>query len=101
MNSVRMSGISGDQKLTADGIRGLAVKALSRLPTWGLNVESLRVAGSRHISGALHGTVEIVTYLIQSNDKYNLPRPLCNAGNTIGISIDIDHDTVACDGIRA
>ena len=95
MNSVRMSGISGDQKLTADGIRGLAVKALSRLPTWGLNVESLRVAGSRHISG------EIVTYLIQSNDKYNLPRPLCNAGNTIGISIDIDHDTVACDGIRA
>ena len=101
MNSVRMSGISGDQKLTADGIRGLAVKALSRLPTWGLNVESLRVAGSRHISGALHGTVEIVTYLIQSNDKYNLPRPLRNAGNTIGISIDIDHNTVACDGIRA
>ena len=32
MDSVFMSGISGDQKLTANGIRGFAVKAFGILP---------------------------------------------------------------------
>ena len=32
MDSVFMSGISGDQELTADGIRGFAVKAFGILP---------------------------------------------------------------------
>ena len=57
MDPVRMSGISRDQELTADGIRRLAVEAFSGFFTGSLDVESLGVDRCSHISRALHGAV--------------------------------------------
>ena len=69
MNSVRMSGISCDQELTADGIRRFAVEAFSGLLAGSLDVESLGIDGSCHISRTLHGAVQIGTYLIDADDE--------------------------------
>ena len=39
-----MSGISGDQELTADGIRGFAVKAFSGFLTWSFDINLCALA---------------------------------------------------------
>ena len=94
-----MSGISCDQELTADGIRRFAVEAFSGLLAGSLDVESLGVDRCSHVSRTLHGTVQIGTYLIDADDEDYLSRSLSNAGNTVGIAVDIDHNTVTGDGI--
>ena len=57
MDSVSVSGESGDQELTADGIRRFAVEAFSGLLAGSLDVESLGVDRCSHVSRTLHGTV--------------------------------------------
>ena len=57
MDPVRMSGISRDQELTADGIRRLTIEAFSGLLAGSLDVESLGVDRCSHVSRTLHGTV--------------------------------------------
>ena len=57
MDPVRMSGISCDQELTADGIRRLTVEAFSGFFAGSLDVESLSIDGCSHVSRTLHGTV--------------------------------------------
>lgn len=69
MDSVFMSGISGDQELTADGIRGFAVKAFSGFLTWSFDIKSLRISCSCHISGTLHCTVKIRTDFVYTYNK--------------------------------
>mgnify|MGYP007123267465 CR=1 FL=1 len=94
MNSVRMSGISCDQELTADGIRGFAVKAFSGFLTWSFDIKSLRISCSCHISGTLHCTVKIRTDFVYTYNKDYFFRALGNAGYTVGIAVNIDKDAI-------
>ena len=57
MDPVRMSGISRDQELTADGIRRLAVEAFSGFFAGSLDIESLGIDRCSHVSRTLHGAV--------------------------------------------
>ena len=57
MDPVRMSGISRDQELAADGIRRLTIEAFSGFFAGSLDVESLSIDGCSHVSRTLHGTV--------------------------------------------
>ena len=99
MDSVYMSGVSGDQELAADGILRLAVEAFSGFFAGSLDVESLGVDRCSHVSRTLHGIVDIGTYLVQTDDKYYLSRSLGNTGDTVGIAVDVDHNAVTGDGI--
>ena len=99
VDSVGMSGESGDQELAADCIRRFAVKALTGFLTGGLHIKPLCIDRSSHISCALHGTVKIITYLIHSNNKDHLLRSLGNAGYAIGIAINIDKNSIIRDCI--
>ena len=99
MNPAFVTGISRDQELTADRIRGFAVEAFSGLLAGCLDVKSLGIGRSRHISGPLHSIIEVRTDFIHSHDKDHFSRSLGDTGHAIGISVDIHHDTVACDGI--
>ena len=69
MDSVFMSGISGDQELTADGIRRFAVKAFSGFLTWSFDIKSLCISCSCYISGTLHCTVKIWTDFVYTYNK--------------------------------
>ena len=89
MDSVFMSGISGDQELTADGIRGFAVKAFSGRFTWGLNIESLGIGRCSNISGTFHGTVKVAADLVYSHNEDHFFRTLGNTGNAVGVAINI------------
>mgnify|MGYP007120032485 CR=1 FL=1 len=64
-----MSGISGDQELTADGIRGFAVKAFSGFLTWSFDIKSLCISCSCYISGTLHCAVKIRTDFVYTYNK--------------------------------
>ena len=94
-----MSGISGDQKLTADGIRGFAVKAFSGFLTWSFDIKSLRISCSCHISGTLHCAVKIRSDFVYTYNKDYFFRSLGNAGYTVGIAVNIDKDAIICDCI--
>ena len=96
-----MLGVSRDQELTADGIRRLAVEAFSGLLAGCLDIESLGVAGGCDVSRTLHGLVDVGTYFVQTDDKYYFSRPLGDTGDTVGITVDVDHNAVAGDGIGA
>ena len=99
MDSAGMSGISGDQELTADGIRRLAIEAFSGLLAGCLDIESLGVAGSCDVSRTLHGIVDVGAYFVQTDDKYYFSRPLGDTGDTVGITINVDHNAVTGDSI--
>ena len=57
VDSVGMSGESGDQELAADGIRRLTIEAFSGFFAGSLDVESLGVDRCSHVSRTLHGAV--------------------------------------------
>ena len=99
MDSVFMSGISGDQELTADGIRGFAVKAFSGFLTWSFDIKSLCISCSCYISGTLHCAVKIRTDFVYTYNKDYFFRALGNAGYTVGIAVNIDKDAIICDCI--
>ena len=54
MDPTGMSGISGDQELTADRIRGFTVKAFTGFLTRCLDIKALGICRSCNVSGALH-----------------------------------------------
>ena len=89
MNPAFVTGISRDQELTADRIRGFAVEAFSGLLAGCLDVKSLGIGRSRHISGPLHSIIEVRTDFIHSHDKDHFSRSLGDTGHAIGISVDI------------
>lgn len=91
-----MAGVSGDQKLAADSVRRFAVKAFARLLARRFHIKSLRVCRCCYIPGALHRLVQIGAHLVHSDDEYDFSRSLRDAGNTIGISVNIYHDPIAC-----
>ena len=101
MDPVCMAGISGDQKLTADRVRWFTVKAFSGLLTGSLNVKTLCICRCCHISRTFHRFIKIGTDFIHSDNKHYFFRSLCDAGDTVGISVNVDHDTVVCNGIGA
>lgn len=96
-----MLGVSRDQELTADSIRGFAIEAFSGLLTGCLDIESLGVAGCCDVSRTLHGIVDVGAYFVQTDDKYYFSRPLGDTGDTVGITVNVDHNTVTGDGIGA
>ena len=57
------------------------------------------LAGGGDIPGAFHGTVQVGTDLLDSYNKNDLLRTLRNAGDTIGIAVDVDEDAVVGHGI--
>ena len=101
MDSSGMSGISCDQELAANGIRRLAVEAFSGCLARCFHLKTLGIRRSSYISGTLHRTVKICAYFIDSHNENNLLRTLGNAGYTVGISIDIHHNTIIRNCIRA
>ena len=85
--------------LATDSVRRFTVEAFSGLLAGCLDVESLGVAGGCDISRTLHGIINVGTYFVQSDDKHYFSRSLGDAGDTIGIAINVDHNTVTGDGI--
>ena len=57
MDPVRMSGISREQDLAAEGIRRLTIEAFSGFFAGSLAVESLGVDRCSHVSRTRHGAV--------------------------------------------
>ena len=101
MYSIFMPGISCNQKLTANRIRRFTVKAFSGLLTGSLNVKTLCICRCCHISRTFHRFIKIGTDFVHSDNKYYFFRSLCDAGDTVGISVNVDHNTVVCNGIGA
>ena len=87
-----MSGISGNQKLTADGIRGFAIKAFSGFLTWSFDIKSLCISCSCYISGTLHCAVKIRTDFVYTYNKDYFFGPWAMQGYTVGIAVNIDKD---------
>ena len=94
MDSSDMSGISCDQELAANGIRGFAVKAFPGFFTRSFDVKPLGVDRCSHISGTFHGTVKISTHFIHSDNKDDFFGTLCNAGYAVGVAVNIDHNSI-------
>ena len=69
MDPVCMSGETCNQELAADRIRGLTVHTGSGLCAGRRETESLGINRCGHISGALHGTVDVLTYLVHTYDE--------------------------------
>ncbi len=100
VNSVRMSGESCDQELAADSIHRFAVEAFSGFLQGVLmsNLWALAVAATflaRFIALSRSGQTFVYTY----NKDYIFFRTLGYAGDTVGIAINIDKDTIICDCI--
>lgn len=94
MDPICMMRISGNQKLTADRIRRLAIGTFTSQATRSLDVKSLRIGWSCNISGTFHRLIKIRTYLIHSHNKYYLVRSLCNAGNSIRVTVYIYNNSI-------
>ena len=94
-----MSGKAGDQKLAADRIRRLAIKAGTLLGARGIQAEALSVDRSSDVTGALHGTVDIIADFIHADDEKNMLRTLSDRGYAVGVAIDVYEDAVVCDRI--
>lgn len=86
MDSVSMSGISGNKKLTANSIRRFAIEALSGFFARCFYIKTLCVCRCSYIPGTLHSCVQVTTDFIDTDNKNYLFRSLGNTGNTIGIS---------------
>ena len=99
VDSVSVSGESGNQELAADSIHGFAVKAFSGFLTWSFDIKSLCISCSCYISGTLHCTVKIRTDFVYTYNKDYFFRALGNAGYTVGIAVNIDKDAIICDCI--
>ena len=73
MDAPRMLGITCDQELAADRIGRLAVHAGAGLCAGCIKTEALGIDRGGHIAGALEGTVHIVTDLVHTYDKKDMP----------------------------
>ena len=69
LRPLRDLGKSGDQDLTADAFRRLAVCAGSVLYAWGLDAEPLRVDGRGLIFCAAHGIGLGLDHLVHAYDR--------------------------------
>ena len=99
MHPSRVLRITGNQELAADGVGGFAIRTFARHFAGRFKRKTLRIGGGGDIPGAFHGTVQVGTDLLDSYNKNDLLRPLRNAGNTIGIAVDVDEDAVVGHGI--
>ena len=101
MDSAFVTGISCNQELAAYCIRGFAVEAFAGFFAWSFDIESLGIGWGCYISGTFHCCVKVGTDFVHSHDEYYFSWTLGNAGDTIGISINVDHNAIACDCICA
>ena len=94
-----MSGKAGDQELAADRIRRLAIKAGTLLGARGIQTKALSVDRSSNVTGALHGTVDIIADFIHADDEKNMLRTLSDRGYSVGVAVDVYEDAVVCDRV--
>ena len=101
MHPSRVLRITGNQELAADGVGGFAIRTFARQFAGRFKRKTLCIGGGGDIPGAFHGTVQVGTDLLDSHNKNDLLRTLRNAGDTIGIAVDVDEDAVIGHGIDA
>ena len=90
-----------NQKLTADRIRRLAVHAGAGLGARGGEPEPLRVDRRGDVARAFHGGVDVVRDLIHADDEEHVLRSVCDAGNAVGVAVDVDEHAVLGYGVCA
>ena len=98
-DALRCLGISGDQDLTADRIRCFAVETGTCFATRSAQVETLCVDRRGFISCTGHGRIYIACNFIHSDDHQHIPWSGSDRGYTVGMSIDIDHNSIFRDRI--
>lgn len=98
-DALRCLGISGDQDLTADRIRCFAVETGTCFATRSAQVETLCVDRRGFISCTGHGRIYIACNFIHSDDHQHIPWSGSDRGYTVGMSVNIDHNSIFRDRI--
>ena len=83
MNTVLMAGISCYQKLAADCVGRLAIKARTRLGAGGVEPETLCVYRCGNVPCPFKSGVNILCDLVHSDDKHNLFRTVSVSRNPV------------------
>ena len=89
----------GDQELTADGVRALAVHAFTGLRAGCGQAETLGVGRCGYVTGTFHSAVQIAADLVHADDEEHLLRSLADGGDPVRVSVNIDEDTVVRHGV--
>lgn len=93
--------MAGDQNLTADGVRRLAVIAAAGVPAGSVQIEAHGIDGSGFGTSPLIGVLGAADSLIHADDVQNVAGAVAHGGQPIRHSVNIDHRTVFGDGVGA